>query len=415
MGWSEIISLEGFLKQQKRSSKVSSFLRGFFIVIGLAGIFILGVAVGQGRVSWGNRFVGQSRNTKLPNDLDYSSVETVYDTLRANYDGELEEDKILDGLKAGLAEATGDPYTEYMNAEAAQQFKNDLNGTFSGIGAELGKEKDFIVIVSPIAGFPAEKAGLKPKDIITEINGESAYNLTITEAVTKIRGEKGTEVTIKVIRDQKQELEFKIVRDTIKIPSVESEIIEGNIGYLKISRFSEDTVQLSREAATRFKQADVKGVILDVRSDPGGLLDASISISSIWLPKGKTVLEEKRGDAVIRTYTASGGAILEGVPTVVLINGGSASASEIVAGALKDNNAATIIGEKSFGKGSVQQLEQLRSGGVLKVTIARWYTPGGKNIDKEGITPDQEIKRSEEDITANRDPQKDKALELLKK
>jgi carboxyl-terminal processing protease len=415
MGWSEIISLEGFLKQQKRSSKVSSFLRGFFIVFGVAGIFVFGVAVGQGRVSFGNKFVGQSRNTKLPNDLDYSSVETVYDTLRASYDGELKEDKILDGIKAGLAEATGDPYTEYMNADAAQQFKDDLNGTFSGIGAELGKEKDFIVIVSPIAGFPAEKAGLKPKDIVTEINGESAYNLTITEAVTKIRGEKGTEVTLKVIRDQKQELEFKIVRETIKIPSVESEILEGNIGYLKISRFSEDTVQLSREAANKFEQANVKGVILDVRSDPGGLLDASISVASIWLPKGKTVLQEKRGEVVIRTYTASGGAILEGVPTVVLINGGSASASEIVAGALKDNKAAAIIGEKSFGKGSVQQLEQLRSGGVLKVTIARWYTPGGKNIDKEGITPDQEIKRSEDDITANRDPQKDKAIELLKK
>lgn len=403
------------MKQQKRSSRVSSFLRGFFIVISVAGIFVFGVAVGQGRVSFANKFAGQSRNTKLPNDLNYSSVETVYDTLRANYDGELEEDKILDGLKAGLAGATGDPYTEYMNADAARQFKDDLNGTFSGIGAELGKEKDFIIIVSPIAGFPAEKAGLKPKDIVTEINGESAYNLTITEAVTKIRGEKGTEVTLKVIRDQKQELEFKIIRETIKIPSVESEILEGNIGYLKISRFSEDTVELSREAANKFKQANVKGVILDVRSDPGGLLDASISIAGIWLPKGKTVLQEKRGEVVIRTYTSSGGAILEGVPTVVLINGGSASASEIVAGALKDNKAATIIGEKSFGKGSVQQLEQLRGGGVLKVTIARWYTPGGKNIDKEGITPDQEIKRSEEDVTANRDPQKDKALEVLKR
>lgn len=403
------------MKQQKKPDKVSSFARGFFIAISIAAIFLLGVGVGQGRVSLGGRAGKLSRNTKLPNDLDYSTVETVYDSLRANYDGELEQNKLLDGLKAGLAESTGDPYTEYLNADAAQQFKDDLNGTFSGIGAELSKEKESIVVISPISGFPAERAGLRPRDVIVEINGESAYDLSITEAVTKIRGEQGTEVKLKVIRDQKQELEFTIVRETIKIPSVTSEVLEGNIGYLKITRFAEDTVALSREAATKFKQASVKGVILDVRSDPGGLLDASIAVSNIWLPKGKTVLQEKRGDVVIRTYTATSQPILEGMPTVVLINGGSASASEIVAGALKDNKAATIIGEKSYGKGSVQQLVQLRGDSVLKVTIARWYTPGGKNIDKEGISPDQEVKRTDEDFTANRDPQKDAAIQFLKR
>ncbi len=399
-------------KQQNRKS----IKHGLLMALVAAAIFQFGTMVGRGDVSLlDNMSQKQSNSSKLPEDLDYKTVEDVYDTLRANYDGELDQEKLLDGIKTGLAESTGDPYTEYMNADATKQFNDDLNGTFSGIGAELGKEKDSIVIIAPISGFPAEKAGLKARDVIIEINGESAQGMSVSDAVSKIRGEKGTEVTLKVVRDQSQALEIKIIRETITIPSVESEILEGNIGYLKISRFGDDTVRLSRDAATKFKQANVKGVVLDVRNDPGGLLDASIQVSSIWLPKGKTVLQEKSGGKVIKTYTATGESILEGVPTVVLINGGSASASEIVAGALKDNNAATLVGEKTYGKGSVQSLQKLAYGSVLKVTIARWYTPADKNIDKEGIKPDQEVKITEEDAQAKRDPQKNKALEILKK
>lgn len=387
------------------------------LLISVAGLFIfqLGIGVGSGRINLNNQTARNSQNSGLPSDLDYSSVEDMYDLLRNNYDGQLDGTKVLDGIKQGLAESAGDPYTEYLNKAAAQEFDNELNGTFSGIGAELSKDKDAIVVVSPISGFPAEKAGLKPRDIIVEIDGQSALQLTLSEAVSKIRGEKGTTVKLKVIRDQKQELTFDIVRDTITIPSVESEILEGNIGYLKITRFAEDTTSLSTEAANKFKAANVKGVILDVRGDPGGLLDASIEISSLWLPAGKTVLQEKRGDVVVKTYRSKGPGTLQGIPTIVLINAGSASASEITAGALKDNGAATLYGTKSYGKGSVQQLQRLQDGGVLKVTIARWYTPGGKNIDKEGIEPDTKIERSDEDVANNRDPQKDKALETLKR
>lgn len=379
-------------------------------------IFTLGVGVGSGRLNVGPD-AGLRRNvsSNLPADLDYSSVEQVYDSLRTNYDGELTADELMSGLKEGLAKSTGDPYTEYLDPEAAKEFNEDLNGSFSGIGAELSKDNDVIVIVSPIAGFPAEKAGLRPKDIIAEIDGESAYDLSVTEAVKKIRGPVGTKVKLKIIRNNSEQLDVEITREQITIPSVTYEILPDNIGYMKVSRFSEDTNKLTTEAANAFKAANVKGVILDVRSNPGGLLESAVDLSDLWLDKGKTILQEKRGEVVVKTYVAQANPILKGIPTVVLINEGSASASEITAGALKDNDVATLIGEKSFGKGSVQSLIQLGDGAVLKVTIARWFTPAGKNIDKEGIEPDQEVTRTEEDFAANRDPQRDAAIEFLKK
>jgi carboxyl-terminal processing protease len=269
--------------------------------------------------------------------------------------------------------------------------------------------------VSPIAGYPAEKAGLKPKDVISKINGEQTHDLTITEAVNKIRGEKGTKVKLTIVRDGAQELDFEIERAEITIPSVTSEILDGNIGYIKISRFGEDTGRFSRAAAKKFKDAGVAGVVLDVRGNPGGLVTAAVDVSSLWLPSGKVVMREKRGDTVFQTLRASGDAPLQGIPTVALIDEGSASASEITAGALKDNGAASLIGQKSFGKGSMQQLEDLVGGGLLKVTIARWYTPNDKNIDKEGIQPDTKVERTDEDFANNRDPQKDAALQMLRK
>ncbi len=398
---------------KKQKFTFAQLISGGFVAVV---IFALGVGVGSGRINVGpDAALKNNQNKELPADLDYQTVEQVYDSIKANYDGELTTQELLDGLKEGLAKSTGDPYTEFLNQKAAKEFDEGLNGTFSGIGAELSKDKEFISIVSPIAGYPAERAGLRPKDIITEINGEPAFDLSVSEAVSKIRGEVGTKVKLKIVRENSEPLEFEITREQINIPSVENEILEGNIGYLKISRFGDDTAPLSREAAQKFKKANVRGVILDVRGNPGGLLDSSVEVASLWLDGGDKVLEEKRGGEVVKSFNATGRPILNGIPTVVLINEGSASASEIIAGALKDNNAATLIGEKTFGKGSVQSLVRLGDGAVLKVTIARWFTPGGKNIDKEGIEPDQKVERTEEDFTAKRDPQKDAALNFLKK
>ncbi|HSW74267.1 MAG TPA: S41 family peptidase [Candidatus Saccharimonadales bacterium] len=373
-------------------------------------IFGAGVLVGNGSIMV-NRYGTQ--NGQLPSKLNYTTVNQVYQALKANYDGNLSESQLLDGLKGGLVQATGDPYTDYFTPAAAKQFNDQIAGTFSGIGAELGKDADSnLIVISPINGSPADKAGLKAKDIISEINGASTANMSTDDAVNKIRGKKGTKVTLQVIRNG-QTQNITITRDDITVPSVTYKILDNNVGYLQINEFGDDTTKLAIQAAQNFKDNNVKSVVLDLRGDPGGLLDAAVSVSSLWLPTGTKILDEKRGDKVIQTYTANGNDLLHGLPTAVLIDGGSASAAEITAGALKDNNAATLVGEKSFGKGSVQELVNFADGGALKVTIARWYRPNGQNIDKKGITPDKQVSISADNIKNGQDPQKDAAISTV--
>lgn len=379
----------------------------------LLAVFSVGVGIGNGKISWGPDSVYRKTVQSQNGSLSFNGIEELYQELRQGFDGQLDAQKLEDGMKAGLVRAAGDPYTEYMSAQESKEFNEQLSGSFEGIGAELSKDQQNIVIVSPIAGFPAEKAGLKPKDVISKINGETAYDITTSEAVKRIRGPKGTKVKLEVIRDGKA-LNFEIERDQINIPSVKTEVTADNIGIITVSRYGEDTVQLMNQAAQEMKDKNVNGVVLDLRGNPGGLLDAAVGMSSLWLPKGQTVLQEKRDGKLIRTYGANGNDILKGVSTVVLIDEGSASASEITAGALRDNGAATIIGTKSYGKGSVQEIRKLSNGGVLKVTIARWFTPKGVNIDKEGIQPDQKVELSEADAKAKNDTQKNAAIQKLK-
>lgn len=396
----------------RRTQKVNK-LRGLArpattIAIGLL-IFFSGWAIGNGRIQLHGV---SSRNGNLPSKLDYSSVDQVYNLIKQNYDGKLTQSQLLDGMKEGLAKATGDPYTEYFNPSDAKDFQGQLDGTFEGIGAELGKnDQKEIIIISPLAGYPAEKAGLKPKDVIASIDGKSAYDLDVNEAVDLIRGKAGTTVDLKVIRGD-QSLDIKVTREQINIPSVKSEVKDG-IGIMTISEFSTDTIDLATKAANDFKAQGVKGVVLDLRGDPGGYLDAAVGVSSLWLPSGKTVLTERRDGVIIDTHKSSGDSPLAGMPTMVLINDGSASASEITAGALHDNNAAKLVGQQSFGKGSVQQPENLPDGALIKITIARWYTPGGKNIDKQGLAPDYKVDLTDDDAKAGNDPQLVKAEQLL--
>lgn len=371
-------------------------------VVAVIVIFGLGVSVGDGRIAVNSG----SMNGSLPNTLNYSSVNQVYQLLKQKYDGTLTETQLLNGMKAGLAQSTNDPYTEYFTAQEAQQFSQQLNNQFSGIGAELGADSSGDVeIIAPIAGTPAANAGLQPKDVITTINGASAAGLSPDAAVNKIRGAAGTKVTLGILRGGTQQLKFTITRENITVPSVTTKILPGNIGYMQISTFADDTSDLANQAAQKFASEHVNGVILDLRDNPGGLVDAAVDVSSLWLPQGQTIMQEKRGSQVIQSYYATGNDVLHGIPTVVLVNDGSASASEITSGALHDNGDARIIGTKTYGKGVVQELDNLPGGAELKVTIASWYRPNGQNINHKGITPDQIVNLTDQDVKAGNDTQ----------
>lgn len=386
------------------------------LICSAALIFTGGVLVGRGdlRLAGFGKKTTNSVNQNLAYKLDYSSVEQIYSLLRENFDGKLETEKLLDGAKSGLAGATGDPYTEFFNARDAKEFNQALSGSFTGIGAELGSDADKnIIVVSPLSGYPAEKAGLRPKDIVAAIDGQATSGMSVSSVVRKIRGPEDTKVTLTLVRGNAPAFDVSITRAKITVASVKDEIIK-EVGYLRINQFTNDTAELAREAAQKFVDAKVKGVVLDLRGNPGGYLSGAVDISSLWLDRGQTVVSERRGSTVIDTKLAGGGNILKGLKTMVLINEGSASASEITAGALHDNKLATLVGEKSFGKGSVQEVKPLADGSELKVTVAHWYTPGGKNINKQGIAPDVEVKNTDADFEAGRDPQKDKALELAR-
>jgi carboxyl-terminal processing protease len=405
-------SKTGRLLRQYPWIRPTSFLLALLIV------FLVGINIGNGRIDirlpWDKNL--NSLNNGLPATLNYSSVNQVYQALKTNYDGKLTETELLNGLKQGLASAPGDPYTEYFTPKQASQFNNELNNTFSGIGAELSQESNGdIEVIAPISGAPADKAGLKAQDIITGINGVSTTGMSVESAVDKIHGQAGTKVTLQILRGQTQTLSLTITRQNITAPSVTTQVLPGNIGFMAISTFADDTTSLSQKAANQFANEHVKGIILDLRDDPGGLLSAAVNVSSLWLPQNQTVLQEKRGSTVVQTYYAQGGNVLHGIPTVVLINGGSASASEITTGALHDHGDAYVIGQKSFGKGVVQQLINFSDGAQLKVTVASWYRPDGQDIEHKGITPDKIVPDSGTDPIAPNDPQLQAAETYLNK
>lgn len=336
-------------------------------------------------------------------NVDLSSVEATYRALKANYDGSLSDKALIEGANKGLVAAAGDAYTLYMNSSEANAFSNDLTGNIGGgIGAEIGIRNNQVYIIRVLKGNPAEKAGLMAGDIITAVNDQSATGWTVEKAVSKIRGDVGTTVKVTVLRgaDVKN---FTITRDTITNPSVDSSVV-GGIGILTISRFDSETASLARAAAQDFKTQGIKGVILDLRGDGGGYVDAAQDVAGLWLDN-KVIVTEKTNGAVVSQLKSGSNPILAGLPTVVLVDGATASASEIVSGALQDYKVAKLVGEKTFGKGSVQKLIGLPNGAELKVTIARWYTPNGKNITKEGITPDVTATITQQNINDGVDPQ----------
>lgn len=345
--------------------------------------------------------------------LDLASVQATYRALKANYDGDIDTQALISGASRGLTAATGDPYTVYMDREEAEEFNKDLKGNIGGgIGAEIGNRNGQPTVTRTLTDAPAQESGVQAGDIIVGVNEESTQGWSVSDTVSKIRGEIGTTVKLTVLRSGAAK-EFTITREEITSPSVDSEIKDG-IGIITMRRFDDTTADAARKAAMDFKRQNVKGVVLDLRGNGGGLLSAAQDVAGIWLDR-KVVVAEKTGGKTTNELKTGSSPILDGMPTVVLVDSGSASASEIVAGAFKDHKVATLIGEKTFGKGSVQKLMDLQDGSVLKVTVAQWFTPNGKNINKEGIAPNQKVDLTADDANADRDPQLDAAKAFLNK
>ena len=342
--------------------------------------------------------------------IDLSSVQKTYQELIANYDGKLDTQKLIYGANRGLVEAAGDPHTSYMDPDEAKEFDKSLSGQIGGgIGAEIGLRNNKPTIIKPLENSPAQKAGIKAGEVIVKVNDEASSDWSVEKVVSKIRGEVGTSVKLTLLSDGKTR-EVSVVRQNIVSPAVESEI-DGEIGILKVNRFGDDTVSLSRKYASEFVEKGVKKVILDLRNNPGGTVGAAQGLLGIWLDN-QIAMTERRGSEIVKTLRTTGTPILGNMKTVVLINGNSASASEITAGALREYGKATLVGQKSYGKGSVQIVLGLPGGSQMKVTEARWYTPKGKNIDKTGIEPDVKVDLSSDDVNNNVDPQMDKAKSL---
>lgn len=391
-------------------------------------VFAMGVAFGElrakpssGRTS-GAAETGILRGKDSPppfdlRDADFAQFWEIWKMVKEKHvDRDASDVKMYHGAIAGMVASLGDPYSVYFDPELAQKFASELEGSFEGIGAEIGIKKNELTIIAPLPGTPADKAGLKAGDRIFAIDGTDTMGMVVEEAVSLIRGPKATEVKLLIDRDGfKEPQEFKITRATIVVEPVKSEMIEKDgkkFAKVVISHFNDNTEAKFRAAVRTALMQDPDGFILDLRNDPGGYLDTAIAVASEWIESG-TIVSERLGDGKEEAYPAVGTARLGDMPTVVLVNQGSASASEIVAGALQDARKAVLVGEKSFGKGSVQDYTEFSDGSALKLTIAKWYTPNGRSIDKEGIAPDIKVTMTPEDYEAEKDPQLDKAIDLL--
>lgn len=349
---------------------------------------------------------------KAVGTVDFSSLNSVYQKLAENYDGELDKTKIIEEAKRGMVKAAGDDYTYYLTASEARDFEKDLNGDVgAGIGVEIGQRDGLIKVLRTTPDNPARKAGVLAGDIIYKADDEDISAMSVEEAAKRLRGAAGTKVKLTVVRNN-EEKSFELVRETINNVSVYTDY-KDKTAIITISRFDMDTGRLAREKAKEALDKGCDKFIIDLRGNGGGYVSAAKEVASLWID-GKIVVEQKSSTGLYneKTYANRGQAILAGKKTVVLTNGSTASASEIVAGALKDYGLATLIGEKTFGKGSVQALQNFTSGEMLRVTVAKWYTPNGKNINHEGIEPDQTVERSFEQINKDEDPQLDAALKF---
>lgn len=408
---------------KERARKYAGF---YFTAIMALALFGLGVVAGQAMDSkrlvtqaaenstWSTYLINADRNQNNSKEIDFQQFWTVWDKVKSKYAKQpVKDEDLFYGAMQGMVAGLGDPYTVYMPPKQAEEFNKSLDGEFSGIGAEIGIKNNQLVIVAPLPGTPAEKAGLLPGDKIYAIDKVVSINMDSNTAVEKIRGQAGTPVTLNIMRTGfAKPKDFVITRAKINVPSVMFSVKNKNIGYIRIMQFNQSTVPEFDKAIKELQTKKLTKLIVDLRNNPGGYLDSAVWVASEWLPEGKVVSEKfSNGDS--QDHFSSGEHRLQNIKTVVLVNGGSASASEILAGALQDTKKATIVGEKTFGKGSVQDYEMLGDGSALKVTIAEWYTPNDKNINEQGIKPDVEVKQEWSKEKVGEDAMLQKAYSLF--
>jgi len=353
-----------------------------------------------------------------PSEIDLSLFWEAWNKLQEKFVSpeKLDIQKMIYGAISGMVKSLEDPYTVFLVPDEAKKFLEDVSGQFEGVGMEIGIRKGQLQVIAPLEGTPAQKAGLRSGDEIIKINDTPTADLTVDEAVNLIRGPKGTEVTLTIFREEwRKTEEIKIVRDVIEVPSLKWELKDDNIAYIQLYQFSERAGFDFRIAAIEILNSPAEKIILDLRNNPGGYLEVARDISGWFLERGQTVAIEDFGTGAEQNiYKTGGNARFLGYPIVILINQGTASGSEIMAAALRDNRGIKLIGEKSFGKGSVQELEKLREGASLKITVAKWLTPSGEFITDKGLEPDIKVEMTDQDYEEGRDPQLDKAIEIIK-
>ncbi len=404
--------------------KPSYFIKGIASLL----IIVISYYVGYQAGHKGYIFVPKTfqviSQSDAPTTVDYSLLWKAIDVLNQKYiDKPIDQQKILYGAVSGAVSAMGDPYTTFFPPQQLTDFQTQLAGSFGGIGAEVGEKDGNVVVIAPLDGTPAKAAGIMAGDIIVQVDGQSTAGWSVDQAVNKIRGLKGTPVTLQIARQgQDKPLTFKIIRDTIVVKSVKwsykTVLVNGQtktIAVITISEFGDDTTGLVNQAVTDILTHNVSGIIVDLRNNPGGYLQSAVDVASNWVKQGDLVVSEAHSDGTTITYKGEGNPRLAGIKTLVMINGGSASAAEILSGALHDHGFAKLLGEKSFGKGSVQELVDLPGGSAVKVTIAKWITPNGVNLNHNGLDPDIPVKLTADDVTAGKDPQMDAALSQFSK
>ncbi|MBI4257275.1 S41 family peptidase [Candidatus Uhrbacteria bacterium] len=349
----------------------------------------------------------------LTQDVDFQQFWDIWNLVKEEfYRQPVSDVDLYYGSLKGLLSGLNDPYSVYFDPQEAEEFNASLEGSFEGIGAEIGIKDDRLQIVSPLDGLPADQAGLLPGDWIVLIDGVETTGMSVEKAVSLIRGEKGTQVVLTIAREGVDGItEYPITRDKIVIDSVKWSVDDQRVMTISISTFNHDTSELFSQAIQEALSSGVTGIILDLRGNPGGLLTTAIDIASAWVGYDDVVIERSQAD--VHSFSGVSAPRLQGIPTVVLVNGGSASASEIVSGALQDYGYATIVGTQTFGKGSVQDYRELPDGSAVKITTAAWYTPNGRSINEEGIAPDVVVEYTVEEYQAGIDPQDIAAREIL--